>query len=93
MVTESKVWAALDEVIHPTFGLSLTALQMVQAIRIPPGSIEVDLVMNCPGCPGGEAALFLARAKLKNLIGTGVVKLSLLPQVWQPPWVYIGMQT
>ena len=91
MVTESEVRAALAEVIHPTFGLSLTTLQMVRAIRITSGSIEVDLAMNCPGCPGGAAALALAQAKLKGLNETDSVKLSLLPQVWQPPWEYDGL--
>ncbi len=42
--------------------------------------------MNCPGCPGAEAALALARTKLKAIAGGRVVRLQLLPQLWTPPW-------
>jgi metal-sulfur cluster biosynthetic enzyme len=48
MPTEAEVRAALDEVIHPSFGLSLIALGMVRAVRVYDRVIEVDLVMNCP---------------------------------------------
>lgn len=85
MVTEAEVRAALDEVIHPSFGLSLMALDMVHAVRVSGNLIEVDLVMNCPGCPAGEVALARARRSLARLNGH-TVKLNLLPQVWIPPW-------
>ncbi|CAG1009397.1 hypothetical protein BURK2_03872 [Burkholderiales bacterium] len=85
MVTEVEVRAALDRVTHPTFGLSLIALNMVRAVRMSADRIEVDLVMNCPGCPAGEVVLAQARQNLAVLNG-GSVKLNLLPQVWTPPW-------
>jgi metal-sulfur cluster biosynthetic enzyme len=83
MVTEAEVRAVLDHVFHPSFGMSLTALEMVHAV---PSSIEVDLVMNCPGCPGAEGVLALARQMLHALIGEGAVRLMVLPLVWRPPW-------
>lgn len=85
MVTETEVRAALTEVIHPSFGLSLIALNMVRAIRTTDKGIEVDLVMNCPGCPAGEVALAQARRKLVALNG-GAVWINLLPLAWRPPW-------
>lgn len=85
MVTEAEVRAALDRVLHPTFGLSLIALNMVRAVRVSADRIEVDLVMNCPGCPAGEVTLTQARKNLIALSG-GDVRLNLLPQVWTPPW-------
>jgi len=85
MVTEADVRAALDRVIHPTFGLSLIALNMVRVVRVSESIIEVDLVMNCPGCPASEVALAQARRSLAALNGQAV-KLNLLPQVWAPPW-------
>jgi metal-sulfur cluster biosynthetic enzyme len=85
MVTEADVRTALDEVIHPSFGMSLIALDMVRAVRVSEGKIEVDLVMNCPGCPAGEVTLAQARQNLISLNG-GTVRLNLLPQVWTPPW-------
>ena len=85
MVTEADVRAALDEVIHPSFGMSLIALNMVRAVRVSEDRIEVDLVMNCPGCPAGEVTLAQARQNLVALNG-GDVRLNLLPQYWTPPW-------
>ena len=85
MITEVEVRAALDEVIYPTFGLSLIALNMVSAVRVSADRIEVDLVMNCPGCPAGEVTLAQARQNLIALNG-GDVRLNLLPLVWTPPW-------
>ena len=85
MVTEADVRAALDEVIHPSFGMSLIALGMVRAVRTADEMIEVDLVMNCPGCPAGEVVLAQAHRSLTRFNGH-TVKLNLLPQVWTPPW-------
>ncbi len=72
--------------IHPSFGLSLVALGMVHGVHLNPGAIEVDLVMNCPGCPAAEAVLALAAKRLKALDGVRTVKLSVLPKAWHAPW-------
>ena len=85
MVTESDIRAVLDGVIHPSFGMSLIALNMVRAVRVSDALVEVDLVMNCPGCPAGDVALALARQKIETLC-VGAVRLNLLPQYWTPPW-------
>ena len=85
MVTEADVRAVLDEVIHPSFGMSLIALDMVRAVRLVDDRIEVDLVMNCPGCPAGEVALARARQTL-TASQVGAVRLNLLPDLWTPPW-------
>ena len=85
MITEVDVRAALDRVIHPTFGMSLIALNMVQAVRVSADRIEVDLVRNCPGCLAGEVTLAQARQNLAAL-GSVRVRLNLLPQIWTPPW-------
>jgi metal-sulfur cluster biosynthetic enzyme len=85
MLTEVEVRVALDQVIHPTFGMSLIALNMVRAVSVTQAAVEVDLVMNCPGCPAGEVTLTQARRRLEALNG-GRVRLNLLPKVWTPPW-------
>ena len=85
MPTEAEVRAALAEVIHPSFGMSLIALNMVRAVRVSGNLIEIDLVMNCPGCPAGEVVLAQARRSLAGLNGHAV-KLNLLPHAWSPPW-------
>ena len=82
-IAETEACATLDEVIHPSFGLSLVALNMVRAVRISDNAIEVDMVMNYPGCPAGEVALALVCKSLAALNGRAV-RLNLLPQVWAP---------
>ena len=86
MVTETEVRAELDRVIHPSFGLSLVALRMVETIRVSEIRIEVDLVLNCPGCPASEVALAKARERLRRLCGDAELRFQLLPKVWSPPW-------
>jgi metal-sulfur cluster biosynthetic enzyme len=86
MITEAEARAALDGVIHPSFGMSLITLGMVRGIRIQDSLVEVDLVMNCPGCPAGEAALALARRCLQVLAGDVPIRFYLLPEAWVPPW-------
>ena len=92
MRSEADIWAALGEVIHPTYGMSLVTLHMVQAIRITPDCIEVDLVMNCPGCPAGKVALAKAREVVNSLCASvrQRVAISLLPQVWNPPGKHLS---
>lgn len=87
MITEADVRAALDRVMHPIFGLSLIALNMVRAVRVSTERIEVDLVMNCPGCPAGEVALASTRQALQAF-NPRAICLTILPQVWVPPWEY-----
>jgi metal-sulfur cluster biosynthetic enzyme len=67
--------------------MSLVTLQMVRGIRLSPDCIEVDLVMNCPGCPAGQTVLARTQQALESLPGPGVqIVIRLLPQVWEPPW-------
>jgi metal-sulfur cluster biosynthetic enzyme len=88
MVTEETVRSALERVVYPSFGLSIITLEMVRAVRVSQAIIEVDMVMNCPGCPAGEATLAEAQRTLQSLLShnEGVVKIQLLSEAWTPPW-------
>jgi metal-sulfur cluster biosynthetic enzyme len=86
MVTEAQVYGVLNEMIHPSFGMSLKVLEMVRAVRVLQSRIEIDLVMNCPGCPAGQAVLDNVRRALHALDQETAVRLNVLPEVWHPPW-------
>jgi metal-sulfur cluster biosynthetic enzyme len=86
MISEAAIWTVLNEVIHPSFGLSLVALGMVQAVQVSTSAVWVDLVMNCPGCPAAEAALASANQRLRAIEGVQAVTLSLVPKAWRAPW-------
>ena len=79
MVTESQVHRVLSEIIHPSFGMSLKVLEMVRAVRVVQSRVEIDLVMNCPGCPAGQAGLDNVRRALHTLDQEAAVKLNVLP--------------
>jgi ATP-binding protein involved in chromosome partitioning len=88
MVTEDNVRSALERVVYPSFGLSVMTLGMVRDVRVKRDTIEVDMVMNCPGCPAGEATLTEVQRTLRSLLSPddGVIKIQLLSQAWTPPW-------
>jgi len=82
-----EVWTALRSAIHPTFGLSLVTLRMVKNVRVDDGTVTVELVMDCPGSPGGEAALAQVSRKLRAICPPpGQVIVRLLPEKWASPW-------
>lgn len=86
MLTETDVRCELNRVIHPSFGLSLVALRMVETIRVDGARIDVDLVMNCPGCPASEATVAKARERLAARCTEAEIRFQLLPKIWAPPW-------
>jgi len=88
MVSEETVRSALERVVYPSFGLSVMTLGMVQDVRVSQAGIEVDMVMNCPGCPAGEATLAEVQRTLQSLLApdNGVARIQLLLQAWTPPW-------
>jgi metal-sulfur cluster biosynthetic enzyme len=88
MVTEETVRSALESVVYPSFGLSIVTLEMVRDVRVSQAGIEVDMVMNCPGCPAGEATLAEVQRTIHSLLpsGSGVVRIQLLSLAWTPPW-------
>jgi ATP-binding protein involved in chromosome partitioning len=87
MVKRDAVWTALGSVIHPTFGLSLVTLEMVKDVRVDGDAVTVELRLDCPGCPGAEAALAQVSRKLRALNpAPGLVTVSLAAEKWSPPW-------
>jgi metal-sulfur cluster biosynthetic enzyme len=85
-LSEPEVRAALSRVIHPTYGMSIVGLGMLRGVAVSEAGVEVELAMNCPGCPAGQLALGRVRQVLELLVlpGTGQVSIRLLPEVWQP---------
>ncbi|KIL99835.1 Phenylacetic acid degradation protein paaD PaaD-like protein (DUF59) involved in Fe-S cluster assembly [Paramagnetospirillum magnetotacticum MS-1] len=51
MLTEDHVREALRQVIDPDIGVNIVDLGLVEAIRIAPEGIYVDLIMTTPACP------------------------------------------
>lgn len=92
MIHESDILAALDKVIQPTFGMSLVSLQMIRSVEINEGGIQLQMVMNCPGCAAGRVALAQAHRALRYLLTAKdqEVTIVLLPEIWHAPWEFGG---
>lgn len=85
--SEPEVRAALSRVIHPTYGMSIVGLGMLRGVAVSEAGVEVELALNCPGCPAGQLTLGRVRQALESLIppGAGEVVIRLSPESWRPP--------
>lgn len=83
-ISEDLVLAELDRLIYPTFGESIVALGMVKSVILDEKGIQVNMIMNCPGCPAGQVTLSHVHRALRKLLESAdqEVIVSLLPQVW-----------
>ncbi len=88
MTNEKEVMTALDTVIHPSYGMSLVALQMIRSVAVNDQGVQVEMVMNCPGCAAGKVTMGHAHRVLRPLLGSKQeeVTIVLRPEVWQAPW-------
>lgn len=81
------MWAALGTVIHPTYGLSLVTLEMVQGVEVGGDAVTVELALDCSICASREAILSQVHRKLGALVpASGRLAVTLAPQPWSPPW-------
>lgn len=51
MLCEQDIRDALTQVVDPDVGVNIVDLGLVEAIRIAPEGIYVDLIMTTPACP------------------------------------------
>jgi len=60
---------------------------MLRGIAVSEAGVEVELAMNCPGCPAGQLTLGRVRQALESLVqpGMGQVTIRLSPEPWRPP--------
>lgn len=87
MPEERDVLAALGTVVHPTYGLSLLTLQMVNAVEVDGDAVAVELMLDCSVCASREAVLGQVHRKLGRLLPDGGrLAVSLAAQAWSPPW-------
>ena len=59
MTNDKEVMTASDTVIHPSYGMSLVALQMIRSVAVNERGVQVEMVMNCPGCAAGKVTMVM----------------------------------
>lgn len=70
--------AALDQIIDPELGRSLTQLGLIRQVDIEGGAVHIDLQLTSPSCPYVKE--FIARIKndVQNIAGVREVEVELV---------------
>ncbi len=80
---ETKVLAALRQVIDPELGCNLVDLGLIYDVKIDGGNVRVAMTLTTPGCPMHDSLQGGVENALLNLEGVGNVEVDL---VFDPPW-------
>lgn len=85
-MTLAKIREALRGVVHPSYGMDVVALNMVRDLRLNDGTVEVRLVIPCPGCPASQVTLAQIERAVRQVNGDRRLRITLLAERWTPPW-------
>lgn len=80
----APVLRALDRVVDPEMGVSITALGLVYGIRAGAAEVAIELTMTSAACPVSELIVEDITHELERELGPEVAIDVRL--VWQPPW-------
>lgn len=82
-VDAEAVAAALDTVLDPELGMSITALGLVYDVAIDAGDVRVTMTLTAQGCPLHEVMVDWVRNALSRVPGVERVEVVL---TFDPPW-------
>jgi AdoMet-dependent heme synthase len=83
--TRAAVDAALDTVIDPELGMSVTTLGLVYDVTIDGGAVRVTMTLTAPGCPLQDVMTDWVRTAVARVPGVEHVDVVLtLDPVWTP---------
>jgi metal-sulfur cluster biosynthetic enzyme len=85
MINKDRVLLALNEVIDPEIGMSLTELNMIREVNIDDKKIEVKMVLTAPFCPLADQLVEEVRKKTAEVAEGREVKVTVLDEQWTPP--------
>lgn len=83
MLTDARIWEALDRVTDPEYALSIVDLGLVYDVRVVDGAVRVAVTFTSIGCPAIDMILADAEAAIRAVPGVRDVRLDV---VWTPPW-------
>jgi metal-sulfur cluster biosynthetic enzyme len=87
-VNEELVRNSLRTVMDPELGANLVDLNMIRAIRVREGRVDVDMVLTTPQCPLSKWIVQSVRRAVGRLPGVTAVDVKILDEPWQAP---VGM--
>lgn len=83
MLTDARIWEALDRVTDPEYALSIVDLGLVYDVQVVDGAVRVAVTFTSIGCPAIDMILADAEAAIRAVPGVRDVRLDV---VWTPPW-------
>lgn len=85
MINKDRVLLALNEVIDPEIGMSLTELNMIREVNIDDKKVEVKMVLTASFCPLAGQLVEEVRKKTAEVAEGREVKVTVLDEQWTPP--------
>lgn len=70
--------AALDQIIDPELGRSLTQLGLIRQIDIEGGAVHIDLQLTSPSCPYADEFIARIKKNVQTVAGVNEVEVELV---------------
>ena len=87
MISEKKIYQALEEVLDPELGISIVDLGLIYQLQATSGKkgtrVKILMTLTAPGCPFMANLADEAKKKVASLEGVEEVVVNL---TFEPPW-------
>ncbi len=80
---ESEIRSALRHVVDPEIQMDVITLGLIRNILLHPAETEIQMILTTPFCP--YAGMLVQQVKdMTRTVVDGVVKVTLLDELWSP---------
>jgi len=87
MISEKKIYQALEEVLDPELGISIVDLGLIYQLQATSGEkgaqVKILMTLTAPGCPFMASLADEVKEKVASLEGVEEVVVNL---TFKPPW-------
>jgi len=87
MISEKKIYQALEEVLDPELGISVVDLGLIYQLQATSGEkgarVKILMTLTAPGCPFMASLADEVKEKVASLKGVEEVVVNL---TFEPPW-------
>jgi len=87
MISEKKIYQALEEVLDPELGISIVDLGLIYQLQATSGKkgtrVKILMTLTAPGCPFMASLADEVKEKVASLEGVEEVVVNL---TFEPPW-------
>ncbi len=87
MISEKKIYQALEEVLDPELGISIVGLGLIYQLQVTSGEkgarVKILMTLTAPGCPFMANLVDEVKEKVASIEGVEEVVVNL---TFEPPW-------